>query len=321
MVWKALESYGVDSRGLFEQAGLDPDKIRDPDARYSEPASERLWQLAAEATRDPCFGLKLAQYWHPSSLHALGFAWMASTSLREALERLTRYSRMVVVGERLVLEKEGQDYKLTIVTPEEYPSAPDEVYDTFIAVILEMCRGSYGPELNPRKVRLRRSAPRCSGEFFAVFRSPIEFSAAENALLLGDAEVNAPLPTANAEMARASDKIIADYLAHVDRSQIAVQVKAKLIDRLPSGNVTEEDIAEALHMSLRSLQRKLKEEGTSYKQVLDETRHGLATQYIRSSRISINEITYMLGFSEPSNFSRAFKRWTGTSPTEYRASV
>jgi AraC-like DNA-binding protein len=85
--------------------------------------------------------------------------------------------------------------------------------------------------------------------------------------------------------------------------------------------VTEESIADALHLSRRSLQRRLKEEGTSYTQVLDETRRQLAAQYVRHSRLSINEITYLLGFSEPSNFSRAFRRWTGASPTAYREST
>lgn len=319
MLWKALEAYRLDSRALFEQAGLDPDKVRDSEARYSEAASMRLWRIAAQATQDPCFGLKLAQYWHPSSLHALGFAWMASSTLKEAIRRLVRYLRVVVVGETLVLEELPDWYRLEIVTPPAHPRAPDEVYDTFLAVVLEMCRSSYGRELNPVKVTLRRPAPPlCSGEFFKVFRSPVEFAAPADALLFNKSELDAPLPTANAEMARASDKIVADYLAHLDRSQIAMQVRVKLIDMLPSGHITEEDIASALHLSLRGLQRKLKSEGASYKQLLDETRRELANQYIRSSQLPINEISYLLGFSEPSNFSRAFKRWTGASPREYR---
>jgi AraC-like DNA-binding protein len=97
-----------------------------------------------------------------------------------------------------------------------------------------------------------------------------------------------------------------------------MQVKTKLVDHLPSGAITEKDIADLLNMSLRSLQRKLEEKGYTYKQLLEETRRELAEQYIRNSRLSLGEITYMLGFSELSNFSRAFKRWTGKSPQHYR---
>jgi len=318
LVQKALDAYGLDSQALFERAGLDPDSMRDPEARYSEAASTKLFELAREVTGDPCFGLKLASYWHPSSLHALGFAWMASASLKEALERLVRYFRILIVGEHLALEETQTEYQLHIKTLPEYPRAPEEVYDAFIAVLVNMCRKSYGDEFNPLKVVLRRPAPPCSGEFYAQFRAPVDFGADADAVLLDKQQLVSPLPTANAQMALASDQIIADYLWRLDRSQVAVQVKAKLIERLPSGQATEEGIAEALNVSLRSLQRRLRDEETSYSQLLDETRRELAMQYIRRSRMSINEITYLLGFSEPSNFSRAFKRWTGHSPTEHR---
>jgi len=129
-----------------------------------------------------------------------------------------------------------------------------------------------------------------------------------------------PLPTGNADMLRASDKIITDYLAHLRRNDIAVQVKSKLIESLSAGQPTQESIATALNMSTRNLQRRLHLEGTSFKMLLDEIRKDLSQQYIKNSNLSINEITFMLGFSEPANFTRAFKRWTGHSPSEYRLS-
>jgi AraC-like DNA-binding protein len=98
-----------------------------------------------------------------------------------------------------------------------------------------------------------------------------------------------------------------------------MRVKVALLEHLPSGHVSEEEIAQGLHLSLRTLQRKLRDEGTSYKELLDETRRELATEYIKNPHVSISEITYLLGFSEPSNFSRAFKRWTGSSPSAFRA--
>jgi AraC-like DNA-binding protein len=100
-----------------------------------------------------------------------------------------------------------------------------------------------------------------------------------------------------------------------------MQVKSKIVDLLSSGMVTEQDMANALHLSLRSLQRKLHEEGTSYKKILEETRRDLATKYIQNSRLSISEISFLLGFSEISNFSRAFKRWHGQAPSDFRAEL
>ncbi|MEE9265906.1 MAG: helix-turn-helix transcriptional regulator, partial [Gammaproteobacteria bacterium] len=104
-----------------------------------------------------------------------------------------------------------------------------------------------------------------------------------------------------------------------DRSSAAMQVRARLTEQLSSGHATQNSVADALHMSLRTLQRRLNDEGTSYKGLLDETRRELAAHYMAETHRSINEITYLLGFSEPSNFSRAFRRWTGKSPSAYRA--
>jgi AraC-like DNA-binding protein len=201
----------------------------------------------------------------------------------------------------------------------EYPRAHDMLYDLMTAAVVHMCRLSAGEAFDPLRVLLRRAEPPCAEQFTEYFRAPVEFEAGRDALLLPTEALQAPLPTANLEIAHASEKVIQGYLAGLDRTEIAVQVTARLVELLPSGDASEQAVADALHMSLRSLQRKLKAEGTSYKALLDSTRRDLAVQYVRSSRMSINEITYLLGFSEPGNFSRAFKRWTGTSPSQFRA--
>ena len=117
---------------------------------------------------------------------------------------------------------------------------------------------------------------------------------------------------------RANERVITKYLAQFERGSVKLQVEAKLLEQLPSGHTSQESIAKALHLSSRSLQRKLKEEGTTYKQLLEDTRRELAAQYVKESELSVGEITFLLGFSEPANFSRAFKRWTGVSPSAYR---
>ncbi len=97
-------------------------------------------------------------------------------------------------------------------------------------------------------------------------------------------------------------------------------MRAFVIERLPVGIPSQEMVADSLYMSVRNLQRKLQVEGNSYKQILDDVRQQLAEQYLKEKQRSIGEITYMLGFTEPSNFTRAFKRWTGLSPQVYQKS-
>jgi AraC-like DNA-binding protein len=236
------------------------------------------------------------------------------------MERLVRYFRILGDKEYLVLEERDADFRLTLYNPTpEYPTA-NEDYDAFVAVLVQLCRVVYGGEISPLRVTLLRSPPPCPERFSQVLgaNTVIEFDADVLSLTFDKALLLEPLPTANAELARANDQILTDYLARFDRARITMRVKTKLIEQLPSGHATQESIAKALNVSPRSLQRKLQDEGTTYKQLVDDTRRELAAQYVKQSRIPINEITYLLGFSEPSNFARAFKRWTGESPSHYR---
>jgi AraC-like DNA-binding protein len=319
LIAKALEADGHNAQAAFEHVDMDPAKLRDPNARYSYVKMTHLWQHATELTKDSCFGFKAARQLHPTTLHALGFAWMASATLKEALERLVRYLHIVNSAVVVHLDEEDDCVHLVFPLPGEIKEVAYEAMDAGLAVIIDMCRTSYGADFHPLRMSLLRLEPLRPEKFTEYFQCPIKYSQPENVITFGRAELEALLPTSNAELAIANDKIVADYLAALDRSDVVMQVKTKLIEQLPHGDVTEDDVASAIHMSRRSLQRKLKEQGASYKELLDGTRSDLAKEYIRNSRLSINEITYMLGFSEPSNFTRAFKRWTGHSPTEFRS--
>jgi AraC-like DNA-binding protein len=187
-----------------------------------------------------------------------------------------------------------------------------------MATFLRMCRITTGENIKPLLVHLRRPRPPNTERYERFFGSPVEYNTETNRLCFERALVDAPLSTPNPELARVNDQTVIDYLARFDRASIAMQVRAEIIGRLPEGSPHQDTIAESLHVSLRSLQRRLKDENTSFKKLLEETRRELALQYIRDSHRPIAEITYLLGFSEHSNFTRAFKRWTGRSPAEFR---
>ena len=321
LLFKAIEHSGHSADDIFERAGLDISRLRDPNARYSYKGMTRLWKLAAQHTNDPCIGIKAAGYWHPTTLHALGYSWMASTSLKEALERTIRYLHIVSTATGLKLEKKNG--RVYLVFPENNSNdAPAiEAMDAALAVVVDMCRTSYGEGFRVDHVDMMRKQPACSEDFMRFFNAPIKFSASQNAVCFYAEDLQKELPTANAELARVNDRVIAQHLAELEKTNILGKVKVELIRLLPSGAFNEEMVAHNLHTSLRTLQRKLTSEGISYKMLLEETRHELAIQYMRDSRHPVNEITYLLGFTEPSNFSRAFKRWTGQSPSAYRSNL
>ena len=315
---KAIDQSGHSRDDIFHKAGLDITRLRDPNERYSYRGMTRLWKLAAQVTGDPCIGIKAAGYWHPTTLHALGYSWMASSSLKEAIERTIRYLRIVSTATGIAMEQNQELVYLKFAESNDIEPAP-EAFDAALAVLVNMCKTSYGEGFRVEHVFLRRQQPACSEEFKRFFNAPISFGAAQNAISFFSEDLEKTLPTANAELVRVNDQIIAEHLAQLDKTDIISQVKMEVIRLLPSGDFSEQLIAENLNTSLRSLQRKLTAEGISYKVLLDDIRNELAVQYMRDSRHPINEITYLLGFSEPSNFSRAFKRWTGQSPSAFRS--
>ena len=138
-------------------------------------------------------------------------------------------------------------------------------------------------------------------------------------MALARADVERPLPAANAELARCSDEVVIKHLARIDSEVVSHQVHAAVIDSLPDGLPSQSTIARRLAMSPRNLQRRLEEEGRSYKAIVEEICTELARDYIKTGRCSMAEVAYLLGFEDTAAFSHAFKRWTGYSPKAYAA--
>jgi len=320
-IQSALEARGLDSRALFREAGLDPGALSDPNARYPVEKTVHLWRLAVEATGDPAFGLEVSRHIRETTFHALGYSLLASATLKDAFERLVRYFRIVTDAYELAFEREGADYAFVIGVDPDQPRPTHAAIDAFAAIEVRMCRALYGRDFRPRRVTLQRPAPQDTRPFERALKAPITFEAERNSIVMAAAQLEKPLDTANPELARMNDEVVIRYLAKHVKENVTDRVHALLVEQLPHGEPTQEQIARSLHMSLRSLQRRLVEERTSYKAILNDTRRDLALSYIRDGGYSISEITYLLGFFDTSSFSRAFKRWTGQSPSAYRQAV
>jgi AraC-like DNA-binding protein len=316
---QALRSRDRDPAPLFAAAGIDMPDPASPGVRVPTTRMQTLWRLAVEATGDPCLGLVAARHFQPAALHGLGFAWLASDTLQAALERLVRYSRFITTATDYRLEKTAESVDLVIrISREQWPDFVFAAADLAMAAFLRMCQITAGHAIMPLQVNLQRPEPPCARDFTGIFGPKIRYNAPDNRLCFDRALVQAPLSMANPELARLNDQTVIDYLARSDRESITMQVRAKIIELLPDGRPGQEAIADSLHLSLRSLQRKLQNEGTSFTTLLNETQQQLAIQYIRESHRSIGEITYLLGYSEPGSFTRAFRRWTGKSPLQFR---
>ena len=245
---------------------------------------------------------------------------MASATLREALERSIRYERLVNEAAGSRLSRLADCYRFVIDVPEVRKFTADEAIDAFAAIAVRVARALHADRhLSPLAVHLCRSEPSESGAFHRVFRCPITFSAEMNAIDFAHEDVEKPLPTGNAELARHNDEVIRQYLARLDTARVSSRVQTFLVEGFPDGEPTQTTVAQKLGMSTRNLQRRLADEGTTYKDILNESRASLARDYVREGRCSVTEIAFLLGFADTSTFSRAFKRWTGASPRQYAA--
>ena len=153
----------------------------------------------------------------------------------------------------------------------------------------------------------------------SFFGCEVRYGCSENTIVFNSSDLNRSLRGANPAIANAMDELIADYLARFDSRDVVSQVRKIVAGYLVHGEPDRETIAGELNLSSRTLQRRLDEQGSSVKQIVDETRHQLAIEYLGQQHLSIKEVAFSLGFSDPSNFSRAFKRWEGKTPRQFRA--
>jgi AraC-like DNA-binding protein len=216
------------------------------------------------------------------------------------------------------VESSADSYRVIFNTIKFNLKPNDVAVDAALAMFLVMCRFAYGSNFRLRRATFQHDAPSRIERFDELFQAPVLFSEAENALWIDPEIIQEPLATANPELVRINDRIVTDYLAQIDHDDLGMRVKSKLIEHLPGGHISEADIASSIHVSQRSLQRKLKEQGMSFSQLVESTRRELSLQYVRDPQYSFNEVAFLLGFTEPANFSRAFKRWYDKSPSQFR---
>jgi len=313
-----LEMSGLDAQAMFRRHGIDPGLLGNPNARIPSRYWDSLMLDAASQIPDPAFGLLAARCWHPSNMGALGYAWLTSSTLRTGLGRVVRYWRLLGEASSTRLEESPAGISLVLARQALDPVSSAVAADFILSLLVDMCRMNAGASLRPQSVSLLRPRPKDSQVYRRHFGCVIHFSADKESFTLSRKDVDRALPTSNRQIAASLDRILAEQLAHLDKKNVVARCQAHLLDQLCSGEISEDMMAEQLHMSRRTLQRKLAEADLTYQKLVDDTRRDLAMRHLEDPRHSITDVTFLLGFSQQSAFTRAFKRWTGMSPSEYR---
>lgn len=313
---RALEASGIDSKRIFHAVGIPLGLTSDPMTRLPTTTMTRLYRACVDVTNNPYFGLTVARYIHLTHLHALGYALAASGTLMDLCRRLERYFRLASQVANVSVVEVDDQVLLRFVYLVELSS---ETEDAFFGFLIHTMRLLYKQDFNPLRLEMHRPMPHeGAAPYMELFRAPVIFSQVDGLLVFDKVDLLQTLSGSCPELAQVNDNIIISYLARLDKSDVITGVTQKIIEFLPDGDCTRDKVASALCMSPTKLQLKLSQRGTHFQQLLDDTRKELACSYLRQASRPVTEITFLLGFSDTSNFTRAFKRWTGLSPTDFR---
>jgi len=320
-LWKVVSGFGLDPQPLFEQAGVDISLRLDVSARVSAQQLDDIVWHAKQLSHDDAFAFKLAAQLHPSYLGALGYAWMTSATLRKAFERLSRYTSLVYDELRVPLADRDGEFHVAIESDESGLHDPALRERGKMAIAVQLCRMVYGESFNPTRIGFRHPVASNVAAYYEFFRCQLDFDAEATELVMPVAVADEELPGFNPQLVHTFDELIIEYLRQRDRNDIVGRVRGAIFEELPSGEASLEKTASMLNMSSRSLARKLADEGQSFKGLLTEVRRELAEKYIRDRSLTLTEISFLLGFAEISSFSRAYKGWSGSSPSAHRESL
>jgi AraC-like DNA-binding protein len=317
----AEKSYNFDPRPMMEDLGVDLSRVEVPGARFPDKLHDAVVQEMRRRTGDECIGLTIGKYVRPTTFFALGFAWLASASLLGAFRRLSRYDRIASTADLVEVVQAEDHYALILGSRPDARPVNRIGEDAFVAAILRMCSWIADADPIPQEIHLMHTGGGREGDYVTALGAPVIFNAPVTKLIFDRALVEAPVRGGNEALAEMIDRMNDDYLATLDAASVTREVRRLLIEMLPSGNSSQERIANTLNRSCSSLQRDLRAEGTSFSELREETRKAMAADYVRRQDISLQEVAFLLGFSDQSNFSRAFRRWTGESPKAWRAAT
>ena len=323
-----LEQHGVSSAEAARACGIGLGFPAAPDARVPGGQVERLWAFAIERTGDPLVGLHMAEAYSPGALDILGYVVLSCTTVGDVLDRLARYARLLNDGMRIDVVREGRTAWCRCTFVESVDNyllrAPDQAVDTtWAALARELGRLTARP-LVAEEVWFRHGAPSGGGkaEYARILGARVKFGAREDRFIVPITHLAEPIRSANPSLLRAfeqhADAILSGMDAQRTKSHEVAQV---LAERLKGTVPPLGEVARALAMSDRNLQRALRNDGTSFQKLLDEVRRDLAISHLANPATSAGQVGFLLGFSEPSAFHRAFRRWTGKAPSAYRVSA
>lgn len=316
---EAVDKAGFDRASLLDAACIDPSLLDDVERRLDVEQYDRLLGAALALTGDPALGLRIGTTAHGPTYNLVAHLVAHSRTLRDGVQAIVRFHRLLSDRPMCRIVESGRTAKLVC---DEHPGT-EACYRTRTEM---MVTGLYRlvqyfvRDARPERVAFDYAAPAYRQAYTRVFNGLEEFDQSFAGVVLSRGLLDATHPNHDAEVHAALETQAVRRITRLTgRTTYAEQVHEYVIDHPLPEMRTMDAAARALGMSARSLRRRLSEEGACFHQIVDDALHALSRQHLSNPRRSIKEIASALGYSEQAGFCRAFRRWSGTSPTEYRA--
>ncbi len=313
-----LRATGADVPAALSSVGLVEEELRRPDHRITHGEFVDLLIASERITGDTLFGLHAGERITEDRFDVGQYLASSQQVLRDSYQRVVPYMRLVHDGLTFQILERG-DIGIARCTLAPGLAAPRGLIEYVLARCLVFGAHALGHFYEPTLVRFRHRAPADAREHRRVFHGPVEFQADHDEVVFPIEYLDLPLVSANEGLSKVLEMHAQDQLKRMPvRSTVAGRARAFLAQRLGEEHVRADDLAAHLRMSARTLRRRLADENTSLKLLLDDLRRERACEYVRQGEMSVAEMAYHLGFASPTAFRRAFKRWTGETPTAYR---
>ncbi|WP_187260944.1 AraC family transcriptional regulator [Pontibacter beigongshangensis] len=315
-----LRQQGQDTEALCRQAGLEPAKLQDVNGRVPVENMQALWLAAIAATQDPDLALHVGEAVNPTSAGIIAYVMMNAATLHESLLKLCQYQDIVCEAIRTSLEVLGPEAHVKLQVISSFLQNPRHALDCELVIYKNAFEALVGQQVPLQQVLFVYPRPDNIAAHERLFApATLVFGAPHSGFVLDAACLPWPVVTANQELNLMFEKYAQEYLQKLkEPKNVREWVQREITQLLKGEEPGINTVARNMAMSVRSLQSKLKEEGVTYQTLLDEVRKEIALKHLHDNQNTISDIAYLLGFAEPSVFSRSFKKWTGLAPAQYR---
>ncbi len=321
----ALQALGYDVDALLEKCQIARTIREDADGQIPHRAMMHFWQEALATTADDHLGIHLAEAAPIESFGIHAYALMSSPTLREAYRRASRYQRLIHEVTDLVFDEQDEGVSDEGILYHALPGGrpvPRHPAEFLATLWVRFGRLVTDSDWSPRLVCFAHEAPLDTTEHDRIFQTSLQFRSGRTAIYVPNHILDAPNSNTDLGLIHVLDDYAERLLKQMPTTATwCERVRLHLLEALKGGIPTAAGIAQALHVSVRTLHRNLRQEDTTFRELLGQVRHEQATKHLANPQISISEVAFLLGFSELSSFYRAFKSWTGTTPAEYRAAA